>query len=391
MEKKIEMLRFWIITSVVSISGFSQGMLLPLIAVIFEETGVSSSLNGFHATSIYIGILLAAPFMETPLRKWGYKKLIAGGGFVVGISLFLFPFWHSFWFWFILRLLIGIGDHMIQFASQTWITSFSSPERRGRNIALYGLFFGLGYGLGPFMTRLVSVNEALPFQISALLTFAGWLFVFLLKDDYPETDSETISITGTIHRFGGVLRYGWVALLPVFGYGFLDASLSGVFPVYALRTGINVEAISLILPAFAIGGIVFQLPLGMLSDRFGRQAVLSSVMFFAFVCFTMVGFLQSSTISFLICFFLAGMAVGSTFSLGITYMADLIPRNLFPAGSILAGILFSIGSITGPVLSGMTIHWSERYGFFMLLSFMLMAIFVVLVKFRKETKQASPS
>lgn len=32
--------RFWILVSIVAISGFSQGMLLPLISVIFEKSGI---------------------------------------------------------------------------------------------------------------------------------------------------------------------------------------------------------------------------------------------------------------------------------------------------------------------------------------------------------------
>lgn len=72
-------------------------------------------------------------------------------------------------------------------------------------------------------------------------------------------------------RFGQVWKYAWAALLPPFGYGFLEASLNGNFPVYALRTGIDINAVSFILPAFAIGGIVFQLPLGILSDKYGRK------------------------------------------------------------------------------------------------------------------------
>lgn len=42
--------KFAILVSIVAISGFSQGMLLPLIAIIFEQDGYSSSVNGFHAT-----------------------------------------------------------------------------------------------------------------------------------------------------------------------------------------------------------------------------------------------------------------------------------------------------------------------------------------------------
>lgn len=166
--------RFWILVSIVGISGFSQGMLLPLIAIIFENSGVSSDLNGLNATALYIGILLVSPFMEYPLKRFGYKPIIILGGLVVASSLALFPLWKSFWFWFCLRLLIGIGDHALHFGTQTWITSFSSEDKRGRNISLYGLFFGVGFAAGPLLASLVNINEALPFIISSVLCFIGW-------------------------------------------------------------------------------------------------------------------------------------------------------------------------------------------------------------------------
>lgn len=47
---------FIILSIIVSISGMTQGMLLPLIAIIFEHDNVSSFINGLHASSIYIGV-----------------------------------------------------------------------------------------------------------------------------------------------------------------------------------------------------------------------------------------------------------------------------------------------------------------------------------------------
>jgi len=129
-------IRFWTLIILVAVSGFSQGMLLPLIAIIFEQDGVSSGLNGLNATGLYLGILLISPFMEAPLRKFGYKPLIMFGGLTVIISFLLFPILDSFWFWFILRMLIGIGDHTLHFTTQTWITAFTPEHRRGRNISI---------------------------------------------------------------------------------------------------------------------------------------------------------------------------------------------------------------------------------------------------------------
>ncbi|RKJ66484.1 MFS transporter, partial [Butyricicoccus sp. 1XD8-22] len=93
MIERYEKVRFWILIAIVSISGFSQGMLLPLISIIFETDGVSSTLNGLNATGLYIGTLLISPFIEQPLRKFGYKPIIIFGGALVFISLLLFPLW----------------------------------------------------------------------------------------------------------------------------------------------------------------------------------------------------------------------------------------------------------------------------------------------------------
>src|SRR5690606_38705154 len=154
-----------------------------------------------NATALYIGILLVSPFMEYPLRKYGYKPVILFGGLLVVVALAMFPLWKSFWFWFVLRLLIGIGDHSLQFGTQTWITSFSPENKRGRNISLYGLFFGLGFATGPLMTPLVNINESLPFIISSSLCLIGWSFLFLLKNEFPDQEIEVNSFFETIKRF----------------------------------------------------------------------------------------------------------------------------------------------------------------------------------------------
>ncbi|KIL73660.1 MFS transporter [Bacillus badius] len=363
-----ERFRLGVLVSVVAISGFSQGMLLPLIAVLFEQEGMPASLNGLNATGLYIGILLVSPFMERPLRQFGYKPVIIGGGLLVIAALFAFPLWKSFWFWFILRLLIGIGDHALHFGTQTWITTFSSPERRGRNISLYGLFFGLGFAAGPLMTGLIHYGEALPFILSAVLCLVCWVFLFFLKNDFPEQQVETNSMWETMKRFREAFRYGWLAFLPTFAYGFLETSFNGIYPIYGVRTGLSVQEISIILMSFAIGGIVFQFPLGMMSDKYGRKRILSIVLLSGTLLFFSAALIDQMYPLLLMCIFLAGMLVGSTFSLGISFMTDLMPRPLLPTGNLLCGMAFSIGSLTGPYLGGLALQLFQAVSFFAVIS-----------------------
>ncbi|MGG0736806.1 MFS transporter [Niallia taxi] len=379
--------KFAILISIVSMSGFSQGMLLPLIAVIFEGDGLSSSLNGLNAVGLYMGILLISPFMEYPLRKYGYKPAIVFGGLLVILSLAMFPLWKTFWFWFFLRLLIGIGDHALHFATQTWITTVSSEKNRGRNISLYGVFFGIGFAVGPLLTPLVKINEAIPFILSSALCFAAWIFTLFLKNDFPEQTVETNSFKDTISRFSSALIYAWAAFLPPLAYGFLESSLNSSFPVYGLRLDFQLSEISILLTCFSIGAIVFQFPLGILSDSYGRRRTLITILFVGFVCFLSASFVEQRFIGLAICLFIAGMAVGSTFSLGVSYMTDLVPTTLLPTGNLLCGMAFSIGSLTGPYLGGLFIQYVEDLSYFLVISTMLLLLGLIIFISGKQKGQ----
>lgn len=369
--------RFWILVIIVSISGFSQGMLLPLISVIFENDGVNSFLNGLNATGLYIGTLLISPFVEKPLRKFGYKPVILVGGGIVFCALLLFPLWKSLLFWFILRLLIGIGDNALHFASQTWITSTANPAKLGKSIAIYGLSFGVGFAVGPLMVPLIHIFEALPFIVSSVLCLIAWSFVFALKNDKPEPIDITSEQSKAWQRYKTTLRYAWVAFLPPLVYGFLESSLNAIFPVYALRKSFDVSMVSLILSAFSIGAIITQLPFGTLGDRIGRYKVICSCLLLGSVMFFIGSFFEHSEWFVLIAFFFAGSFCGSMFSLGISYMTDLTPKQLLPTGNLLCSIFFSFGSLSGPFIGGVLVEHID-FSYLAIVAILLLLVFIVI-------------
>ena len=377
--------RFWTLIIIVSISGFSQGMLLPLISVIFEKDGVSSTLNGLNATGLYIGTLLISPFIEQPLRKFGYKPIIMVGGAVVFISLLLFPFWQNVMFWFILRLLIGIGDHCLHFATQTWLTTSAPEGNLGKSMSIYGLSFGVGFAVGPLMVNLIKISETLPFIVSSLLCLIAWSFVFFVRNEKPEALMGDSAGANSFTRYKLSFQYAWVAFLPPFVYGVLETSLNALFPVYALRKDFDVSMVSLILAAFSIGAIITQIPIGIIGDKIGRRKVILIGILSGAILFALGSRLEHSEILVMCTFLLSGMLLGSLFSLGITYMADLTPKELLPTGNLLCGIFFSLGSLTGPFIGGLYLQLVDTVSFLVFISIMLFIIYFIILFLGKRT------
>ncbi|SOC40915.1 MFS transporter [Salinicoccus kekensis] len=369
--------KFIILSIIVCISGFSQGLLLPLISFIFEDRGISPTLSGLHASGLYIGVFVSALFIEAPLRKYGYMPMIIIGGATVGISLFLFPAFESIWFWFVLRLIVGVADNVLHFSTQTWLIQSTPPKQMGKIIAFYGLFFSFGFMIGPKVSELVVFNEALPFIVSGVLTMIAWPLIFLLPDApgaKPVDSGVPSSFFNTLKNFKAVIITSWACFLMPMLFGIFEGSLNTNFPVFALRNDFEISQVTWILPMFSFGAILLQVPIGALGDRVGRGRLISVLLLLGAGAFFLMEVYTSSFWLLMVLFILAGIFVGSMYSLGISYMADMTPSYNLPAGNLIAGMAFSVGSILGPVIGGAVITGTAGNMYF---SFFVVAILIV--------------
>ncbi|RKD21744.1 hypothetical protein BEP19_14050 [Ammoniphilus oxalaticus] len=369
----MESRKFFTLVLAIAIAGMSQGLTLPLLSIMIETAGYSSTLNGWNAAALYIGMFFASFFVEKPLRRFGYKKMLLFGVIVVFIASAMIPFWEHLWWWFMLRFMIGVGDSALHYTSQLWITSSSPAHLRGRSISIYGLAYGSGFMIGPFGVNLSFINEYLPFIVVCALYFISFLFVIRLENEFP----AQVEQRSRVGSYRTAFAIGWFALIPAFMYGYLEAVLNGSFPIYALRTGIGAEWVPIILFSFAAGGIITQLPLGMLSDRIGRKKVLMGAALIGSLAFLAVPLMDGQVSGILILAILAGSVVGSFFSLGLAFLADTLPGRLLPTGNALAAILFSIGSIIGPSVTGTGIEHIHPNSLFYSLSLVFIVYFLL--------------
>ncbi|WP_246098418.1 MFS transporter [Saccharibacillus brassicae] len=341
---------YYILLGVVVMAGLSQGMLLPLLSILLEEQGVSASVNGLNSAALYIGSFAMTLIAERLVGVVGFKKLLIGGLLMVMIALPLFPLIPGIGIWFVLRLIVGAGDSALNYVAQLWVLLVTPPEKRGRNLSLYGMSYGIGFSIGPLGIGLVDYGDYVPFVGLALLFLLVLVFVVRFLPEYrPEREAQ--HSTG-FARFPRIYRYAWFALIPAFLYGYMEASLNGNFPVYGLRLGLPKEDIALLLLCIGIGGLILQLPLGMLSDRFGRRPILIGAGICGGLLFALVPLAGTNLWANIALFLTAGGLVGSFYSLGMAYAADLLPKGLIPSANVVASFHFSIGSMAGPGIGG---------------------------------------
>ncbi|WP_308639059.1 MFS transporter [Paenibacillus silvisoli] len=371
--------RLFILLSVTLVSGFNQGLVLPLLAILLDQQGVSSDVNGLNSMALYIGTFSTMFFIEKPIRSLGYKKGIVFGILLAAIGTSLFPFLSSLWIWFILRIIVGVGDSALHYCTQLWIVSSSPAETRGRYISLYGMAYGIGFSLGPVGIHLLSVGEWAPFCLNAVLFLLVLVFVSSLKPAYPEHSAKQASSS---KRYAATYRLAWFALLPAILYGLMEATMNSNFPLYGLRIDLSQESIALLLPALGVGSLLLMFPLGMLSDRIGRKPVLVACALVAGLMFLTIPLAGNQVAVLFVMLAFIGGFIGSFFSLGLAYAADLLPRDLLPAANVTASIHFSIGSLLGPGISGFGIQYVSTNSMFIMLgsAFTLFAFIGLLIR-----------
>jgi MFS family permease len=348
--------RFRILVFIVCVAGMTQGLLIPLITTLLDEKGISPGLNGMSAAMLYVGMLIASPLSAWIVARIGIKWTIVFGLVLVGVATSLFPAFNGVWLWSLLRLVVGIGDSFLHYATQLWITTTAPEKEKGSRISEYGFAYGLGFGVGPLGLNLLSFGEFVPFfAVLAILLLSLGLSVRLDEGKW-EAAGKKQQDRNKLRR---IYRIGLVGLCPAILYGFLESALSGNFPVIGLREGISKSWISVLISAFVWGSLLFQVPLGMLGDRIGRKNLLILVCSFGACGMSLIPLFGANEVYLLIAFALIGGLVGSLFSLGLAYVTDLLPARDLPAANAVAAVHFSVGSILGPYLGGLLI---ERFG-----------------------------
>ncbi len=347
--------------------GVAVGLFNPLVSVFLEERGLGSSTIGANASLFFVCIALAAPLVARALRTLGIRRTLCLGFLVTGSAAFLFPAVEGVAAWFAVRAVMGLGTAFYMIGGQTAVNRFAGNANRAVVNGIYGLAFAVGLASGPLLgPSLYAVSPQLAFSVGGCVVLLG---IVVTGAGLP---SDRAAVTRARRGLVGRLS---LPLHAVLAYGFAEATLLAVYPVFLLRRELSPEQCGLALSAFVVGGMLSTLPVTHLGDRFGHRCLLShcaavgSVA--AFALMVTEGFGPG-----LVWSFVAGASLGPVFALALSLVGESLPAEDLGAGAALFTAAFSVGSTLGPWLSAMAMEALDDAHLFTLTIALFVALFL---------------
>jgi MFS family permease len=332
--------------STIGVFCLTTGLSYPLLALILENRGTSTGLIGLNAAMTPLGIIVSSPFIPMLTRRMGAWFMCVASLCLAAVLLVLLGVFRDVMIWFPLRFLLGVANTVIFITSEAWINQLAEPGIRGRTIGLYNTIAAAGFALGPLALALIGSQGWLPFLVGVAGILMALPFVVMAREHLPEFNGKEKASVFSFFSLAPLL------LLAVAAAALFDQVVMSLLPIYGLRHGATEATGSLMLTVLIVGNVLLQIPIGWLADRFSRRYLLSWLAFATVAgCILLVWWIEGSTLIWPMLFVWGAVAFG-TYTIAMTDLGDRFSGALLLAGNSAFGVMWGLGGIIGPSVSG---------------------------------------
>jgi MFS family permease len=357
------------------------GIAAPALPVYARTFGVSA----FLASAVISGFALMRLLSATPaglmVDRFGERRIMSIGIWVVAGSSLLTALAQSFGQLLVLRGVGGIGSSMFTVSAMALLLRTAGPEQRGRASGAFQAGFLFGGVAGPAIGGLVTgISIRAPFVVYGFtLIVAGLLAVRFLSREPgpgPEPGPEPAPAAaappaqGPPARLGPALRSAAyrAALMVNLSSGFivfgLRISLVPLFVTEGLNRGVQLVGIGFLCAAAVQAATL--IPAGRRTDRAGRRgSLLIGTTTMAVAMLLLV--VDTGPVGFLVSMAASGLAAAFLAPASAAVVGDMTRGR--SGGRVVSAyqMVGDLGGILGPLLAGaladaLGFHWAFGAG-----------------------------
>lgn len=336
------------------------GLLGTLLAVRMTMEGFQTQFIGpilaFHSLGFVIGTRSAVGI----IRRVGHIRSFAAFAAIASCSALLHPMEVNGFAWAALRMVTGFCSAGLMMVMESWINDRTSNEMRGTIMAFYMATNYLAQGAGQFTLGFGDPGTTYLFMVSAVLISASLVPLALTRSKAPLIEQ---------HEPMGLKKLYGVAPIGIVGAFLGGCTMSGylaVLPVYAQQAEFSVSEISVLMGCSVMFGMVFQWPVGHLSDRHDRRAMVVLLALLAVLC--VVPLILGRSTDFLTLLLLGGLFVGmagTVYPMCVALTNDYLEPHQMVSASASLLLIFGIGTVVGPIGGSLAMEFLGGHGLFM--------------------------
>ena len=353
------------------------GMLLLMLGNGLQGTllGVRGSLEnidpstmGYVMSAYFVGFLGGSKIAPWLLRRVGHVRVFAALGSLVSAAFILYAAVVHPIAWLFLRLIVGFCFSGIYVVAESWLNDSTSNETRGQALSLYLMVQMSGIVLGQLLLNVADPGGYELFVLITVLVSLSFAPILLSTSPAPIYETAKAMSIKELVVASPLACFGTLLLGGVF------ATLFGMAPVYATERGLTIAQVSYFITAIYLGGLLFQYPIGLLSDRFDRRFLIIAVTGIGAVISLLALTIGNSFYTLLLIAALIGGTTNPLYSLLLAYANDYLETDKMPAAS--GGLLFinGCGAMSGPVLVGYVMEKFGIHWFFITIAVLMLSL-----------------
>lgn len=331
------------------------GMCLLMVGNGMQGTllGIRGALEDFSTfemsivmSAYFVGFLGGSRMAPGMIRRVGHVRVFAALASLISAVMILYPTFPNIIVWTAGRVLIGFCFSAVYVTAESWLNNAADNSNRGQALSLYMIVQTLGIVLAQALLLTADPSGFILFVIPSVLVSLAVTPILLSITPTPAFDTTKPM---SLRELAGYSPLGCVGM---FILGGVFSAQFGMASVYGAVAGLTVPQISLFVATFFVGAVVLQFPIGWISDRMDRRALIVIVSIVGLVG-SIIGMLLGHVFSLLLvsAFVVGGMS-NPLYSLLIAHTNDFLEHDDMAAAS--GGLIFinGLGAILGPIITG---------------------------------------
>lgn len=333
-------------------------ILIPLYVAKLPKEYVSFPVPILVGTLISLFGFIAAifqPLMGALSDKLNKRKILIQLGLaVIGVSTVVFIFADNFVHLLILRTLQGLGVAITIPAVLSLMTAITEKQSRGGSMGVYSTFRIIGFAIGPVVGGYLQVHYGFDaaFYLGAGFIFFAILLVQLwvkeIKIEVPDNVTKRLKVFDLSLYSSGILS----AALATFVMACCFSMVTTLENQFNARLEMTAIGFSIAFSMLMIGRLIFQVPLGHFSDKWGRKPFILGGLVLMALTTIALGKVQTMSQLILVRLF-QGVAAAGVASPAFALAADLSKAGGEGRQMSVVTMGFGLGIAVGPMLAGL--------------------------------------